>query len=143
MSFFGGGEIKRNCKNKRGPTPGKPKPQDAEIVRMVNAGVSQQQIVDLLKMPDADPKRKIRRIIRRIESAAHSRNKRRIYEESINKGRELKGHLLIFSADYQAFLAFPELAGYSPPRLVTSEELFRIFDETYSAAIESLTKKTT
>lgn len=130
-----------NCKNKRGPIPGKPKPQEAKFVRMVNLGMSQQQIADTLNMPDEDPKRKIRRIMRRIESAAHSRAEQRFYERNINKGRMPKDHLVIFSSDYNAFLAFPELVEPCSPRLVTVDELFRLFDDTHAAFIESLTKK--
>lgn len=133
--------MKLHYKSKRGPTPGKPKPQEAKVVRMVNSGMSQQQIADSLNMPDEDPKRKIRRVMRKIEAATHSRTERRTYERCINKGLIPKDRLVIFSADYDAFVAFPELVEPCSPRLVTVDELFRLFDETHAAFIDSLTKK--
>lgn len=110
-------------------------------MRMVNSGMSQKQIADTLHMPDEDPKRKIRRIMRRIESSVHSRAERRFYESNINKGLMPRDRWVIFSSDYSAFLAFPELVEPCSPRLVTVDELFRLFDDTHAAFIESLTKK--
>lgn len=129
-------------KNKRGPIPGKPKPAEAEIISMINEGMSQSEITDALKLIDEDPKRKIRRIMRKLESACCNRESRKFYESGINAKRKPEDRLWIFSADYDAFKAFPDLAAACRPQLLTGKEIFKVIADSHEAAIEAITKAT-
>lgn len=133
--------MKPPRKNKRGPIAGKPKPYMAEIVRMVNQGNSQSEIADHYDPQgrEADYPRKIRRIMRGIEDACRGGAvTRRIYESGINTKEEERLH--IYSPDYSAHMAHPNLIEYIPPALLTKSEIFHALDEAHHAAIEAIKK---
>lgn len=128
-------------KNSRGPIAGKPKPQEAKIIAMVNSGMTQAQIATALDLPDEDPIRKIRRIVRKLEAATANSELRRHYQNGINAGKSPEDYLVIFSADYDASNAFPDLAAKGRPELLTKDELFNRLDASHKAAIDSIAKK--
>lgn len=133
---------------KRGPQKGKPKPYEARIVSLVSQGMTQAEIANLLDLPDADPDRKIRRIMRKIEDACRDRGARRLYEKGINSSRKPDdaNRLIIYSVGYDAHQAFPELTMPCSPRLLTQTELFEAIDDGHrkavAAAMKSLDKTT-
>lgn len=134
-------------KGTRGPITGKPKPYEAEIVRLANSDISRRKLIKSkrLEYNDADLSKKIRRIIFRLEDATKNRFSRAMYEKGINSKllQELHNgnnvnvddYLHIFSANWD-----PNEKG-SYPELLTKKEVFERLDDAHMAAIKAITGK--